>query len=161
MVRSGPRWYTTVAIVVAVVGTFVVSLVVYAYLSSDAHDAMTFDDDAVWAAASTGCVGVTLALQVAAANRIERVSLGNAAIGRLVDGMYALGVSTLADEPAIEWTRDWERLAAARSEFGARLRSDAGAVFLEPEVAGHPISERLVGVAPEECDAAIALATEP
>ena len=162
MVRPGRRWYRTVAIVAAVIVGFVGSLVLYGWASSDAHDALSLDDDAIRATATSGCAAITQALRDGAADRQERISSGNEAIQRLIDGMNALGSGMLAaDEPAAAWTQDWARLEAARSDFAERLRGDPATSFRIPEVDGDPISERIAEVSPPECSDATRLATSP
>jgi len=152
----------TAIVVVSLVG-FVGSLYLYAVASGDAHDAFSLDDDRIWEAARVGCVGVTQALTEPGSDRQTRITSGNVAIEQLIVGVNALGHDRLAaDEPSVDWLDDWERLAVARTAFGKSLVDGKTVSSLEiPEVDGHPITERMISVAPDECNEAITTAAHP
>jgi hypothetical protein len=139
------------------------SMVLYIWVSGEAHDARSLDDSQIWEAAKTGCLGVTQAVDGAGDDRRARVVDGNTAIGELVRGIEALGASKLADDdPALEWVADWQRLAAARAAYADRVGESSTGLFRIPQTDdGFPITQRMVDVAPPECKLAVALASQP
>lgn len=164
--RSGPsrarKILTTTGIVVASAVAFLGLIVFYAWSSGNAHDAFGFDDSRIYEEARTGCVEVARALSAPGVERRARLTSGNAAIEALVVRMEALGSDVLSDDkPAVDWLKDWERLAVARAAFGDTL-VDAGATsFVIPDDNGVPITERMINVSLAECAAAITSALQP
>lgn len=152
----------TVAVTVAVVALFG-SILLYAKISGEAHDYRRLDDAQIRDAAAAGCLGVTQALSRESGDRQERIVGGNAAIDELVRGVEELGTRTLADdEPALDWIADWKHLAEARAAFADRLAGGSTAQFQIPQTAdGFPITQRMIDVAPAECQQAVTLAAQP
>lgn len=153
-------------VVLLVVGLIVGGIAVmalYIRATGEAHDARSLDDARIREAAATGCSGITQALNGAGADRQERIVAGNVAIDELVRGIEELDRSVLADdEPALDWVADWERLATEREAFGERLAGNSAARFKIPETDdGYPITQRLIDVAPPECERAVTLASQP
>jgi hypothetical protein len=141
----------------------IASFVLYAVATGNAHDSRSLDDGSIRAAAASGCVTVTQALNETGADRIQRIDVGNAAILQLVSTMEALGASTLKDDPpATEWIEDWRRLTKARTEFATILSDGKAHPFPIPLTDdGYPITIRMTDVAPVECERAVELAAQP
>jgi len=139
------------------------SIIFYARVSGEAHDVFALDDDVVRGAAASACLAVSQALDQAGPDRVRRIAEGNVAIGGLVDAMEALGEPRLEeDRPAIDWIRDWEALAEARAEYSKVLVAGGDEPFLSPQTDdGYPITTRMVEVAPEQCERAVLLASQP
>lgn len=142
-------------------------MVFYAWTYGEAHDHRSLDDPLIVEAAARGCgrLATLLADADGDGDDVElRVAAGNAAIATLVDDVEALGRERLADDdPALDWIADWQRLAEARAAFAqASAGGDANAaVFEAPTTDGFPITERMIEVAPEPCERAVRLASQP
>ena len=128
-----------------------------------AHDSRSLDNSAIRQAATTGCLRVTDAIDDARIDRRQTIDAGNAAIADLVATVEAVGAATLDDDPpASDWLNDWRRLAEARTLFADNLADAETESFVAPETDdGYPIAERMMEVAPTECERAVQLAAAP
>ena len=146
------------AVVVVPLALLAYGLSVYA-----GHDRIELIDlPEVQAAAEAGCADVEATLSRDHESRAAAVAAGNAAIEGLISRVRALGTRTLEDDlPAQSWLRDWEALAASRSELGRRLAGDPAAQLQVPQTEdGRPITGRM-SWALESCERAVGLAARP
>jgi len=139
-------------------------MVGYVVSMGKAEDVLSLDDSQIRASAVRACTTVTERIDSATGSRSQRIEIGNGAILQLIADMNAVGAKRLnADKPAGNWIADWQLLAGARRTFATLTlgTSDPTAVFEVPTFKGHPVTERMTNVSPQECAKAIALAASP
>ncbi len=75
------------------------------------------------------------------AARVADIRSGNVASDARVDTMNELDREVLSDdEPALDWIRDWQQLAASREAFATQLEEGIDAPIVIPTVDGYPIT---------------------
>lgn len=83
----------------------------------------------------------------------DAIDVQNQAIEQLVQKVRALDPVMLhADEPALAWTKDWERLIKARSEYAESLRMRSPIAMTQPtDGHGHSIIDRMDYASSPDC----------
>lgn len=148
--RRVPWWAAALVVVGALVLVAALAVPVWGLWAYANGDHLYIDGVGTEAAAAAGCADVVKTIEAAPGD----VEAGNAAIDRLVAGVQATGESAIdRDEPVRAWLRDWRDLEDARTAAG-----QTGSFVVPRTDDDYPITTRMVDIAPEPCENAVALA---